>query len=216
MQKNKEYVVHLIRHGFSEGNRDHTFSGHTDVRLTEEGKAELEELRQANDYPKADIYAHSGLSRAKDSLATLYPEVKESLELPDFKEIFFGSLEGEPEGAADGEEFFRRWLQDEDLGYGEESFASMKERGGKGTIDLLKRLREEDGQAAVVLCHAIITRCTIEHFHERGIEEFFSSPAMNGRGYSLYFEEDPEHADGFRFVRVEPLFQPAYQPYEFN
>jgi len=89
----KSYVIHLLRHGISSGNLDGRYIGRTDSPLSEEGRRELERLKREGQYPKAEAYFSSPLSRCVESLRVLYPETKPVL-AEDFRETDFGEWEG--------------------------------------------------------------------------------------------------------------------------
>lgn len=205
--QNDLYTIHLIRHGFSEGNRDELYAGQTDVPLTDEGRAELRELKEIHQYPIGDRYYHSDLCRARETMEILYPEATEKKALSKFREVHFGTLEGKPNEACDVYEYFRNWLLEKDQGYEEETLAQISQRGIEGCYEILKELHENESRTAVVTCHAILTRSIIHGLDKGDITKFFDFPAANGKGYSLYFRYQPEAEHSFEFVKVEGLFQ---------
>lgn len=201
------YTIHLIRHGFSVGNRDELYAGHTDVPLTDEGRAELREFRSSLPYPRGDRYFHSDLSRAAETMEILYPEVREKKAMVKFRELCFGNLEGQPNEAFDVHVFFENWLLERDQGFEEESLAAVSARGVEACYEVLRELREHQEHTAVVTCHAIVTRSIIHAFEKGDVRQFFSFPAANGKGYSLFFRYQPEAVNSFEFVKAEGLFQ---------
>ena len=62
----------FVRHGFSYGNQEHLLAGHTDVSLTDWGRAELRRLRRSCAYPQTQSYYSSDLSRCTETFHILY------------------------------------------------------------------------------------------------------------------------------------------------
>ena len=89
----KSYVIHLIRHGVSEGNLKGQYIGITDSPLSKVGANQIHKLKKQGTYPKAQAYYSSPLSRCKESLSIIYPNEKFEV-IEGFKESSFGDWEG--------------------------------------------------------------------------------------------------------------------------
>ena len=102
----KSYVIHLIRHGITEGNLLGQYIGSTDLPLAKEGIKQIEKLKANNPYPEAQVYFSSPLKRCTETLKILYPEAKPII-INDFRECDFGDWEGKTakEIAAKDKEF---------------------------------------------------------------------------------------------------------------
>ncbi|MDR2141668.1 MAG: histidine phosphatase family protein [Deltaproteobacteria bacterium] len=85
----------FIRHGQTENFGSYPFNGWTDVQLTDEGRRQLDQTVQAlRGVPLTAVYS-SDLSRAAYGGLALARELGLSLKAEkDFREIFFGKLEG--------------------------------------------------------------------------------------------------------------------------
>ncbi len=202
------YTLYLIRHGYSEGNRDKRLAGHTDVPLTEEGREELRRFRSQRSYPRADIYCTSGLARANETLSLLYPDVEGVRQRDQFKEIYFGQRDGWLPGSREEVvTYFTNWFQGIDQGFGEEPFDSFQRRSIEATRLMLEELREEHLRSAVVVCHSGVMRAIYAWFHNVPKEQFFDVEAPNGGGYKLEFVPDETADSGWRFVNSEILFE---------
>ena len=59
----KAYNIYLIRHGMIKENAQGKYIGHTDVDLSDEGRAELEELSENSVYPWVEAVISSPLRR---------------------------------------------------------------------------------------------------------------------------------------------------------
>jgi len=89
----KSYTIHFIRHGITEGNLLGKYVGRTDLPLAPEGIAQLEELKQRNPYPTAQVYYCSPLKRCLETLQILYPGAQ-PIVVKDLRECDFGDWEG--------------------------------------------------------------------------------------------------------------------------
>ena len=87
--------IYLIRHGKTEGNRNHWYYGSTDLPLTEEGAGEIEAYAEEGIYPEipenADFYT-TGLIRTDQTLEAIYGKHEHSA-IPKLQEIDFGKAE---------------------------------------------------------------------------------------------------------------------------
>ena len=88
----KSYVIHLIRHGLSEGNLKGQYIGSTDSPLSEQGAKEIRRLKKSGRYPAAQRYYSSPLSRCTQTLSILYPKAQPIL-IDGFSESSFGDWE---------------------------------------------------------------------------------------------------------------------------
>ena len=154
----------LLRHGATELHSGKVVMGRYDARLSDLGKAQMEEMGRRLAYEKlraSALYA-SPLRRARDSAEI----VNRSLGLPireveDFSEISLGTWDGRliedvkkewPAAYARRGEFLMSYRFDE----GSESFYMVQERVRRALIRLLK----EDGSPDIlILSHAGVVKC---------------------------------------------------------
>ncbi|MDR1734066.1 MAG: histidine phosphatase family protein [Oscillospiraceae bacterium] len=99
----------LLRHGICEGESEGRFIGQTEAPLTAQGKQELKAMALAGGYPAADAVFCSPLLRCKETAAILYPQLN-SIELPDFREYFFGEYENKTPAELQKHELFHSWI----------------------------------------------------------------------------------------------------------
>ena len=151
----------FVRHGYSEGNKDHRFSGQRDFPLAEAGHHQARELA---DYLRATysvdaIYA-SDLCRAIDTVGPL----AEMLSLPvhpmkALREIDVGLWEGvlREEVARRYPETYALYLNTPGLARfdGGESFAEMRERALSA---VQKIVAENEGKTVVIATHGGVIR----------------------------------------------------------
>ncbi len=109
----KSYVVHLIRHGLTEGNESGRYIGSTDLPLSQEGIGRLRKLSAGHRYPQAQAYFTSPLKRCVQTLRLLYPQAQPVV-VDGFRECDFGRWEGKTakEIAAQDPDF-ARWVAGE-------------------------------------------------------------------------------------------------------
>jgi len=107
----KTFKLHLIRHGVTEGNLQGLYIGSgTDLPLCQEGRAQLEQLRQRFVYPEVDTVFSSPLVRAVETAAILFPQASHQFTVHDLREAGFGSFEGKPVRELVKTEEYKQWI----------------------------------------------------------------------------------------------------------
>ena len=96
----QSYLIHLIRHGVTEGNLRGRYIGSTDVPLAEEGKKRLLDLRAKGGYPTAKAYFSSPLLRCRQIAWNCSIPACRPIVLDGLRECNFGEWEGENGGTA--------------------------------------------------------------------------------------------------------------------
>ena len=102
----------LLRHGLCAGETEGRYIGHTDAPLTEAGRSQLCQMREAHVYPRAGALFVSPLGRCVETAKILYPELK-PIELPGLKEYFFGEFENKTPEQLQSHPLFARWIAGE-------------------------------------------------------------------------------------------------------
>ena len=105
----KTYVIHLIRHALAEGAAEGRYVGHTDAPLTEEGRAQLLQMKDDFIYPEAEAVFTSPLARCTDTCRILFPD-KEPIVIEDLIECNFGEFENRTAEELRDNEDFAGWL----------------------------------------------------------------------------------------------------------
>ena len=105
----RTYKIHLIRHGEYEGAEEGRYVGHTDLPLSEEGRAEALQLKEDEIYPKAASVFTSPLIRCRQTAEILYPDA-EAVDMPGFIECNFGEFENMTAADLRDNEDFAGWL----------------------------------------------------------------------------------------------------------
>ncbi len=155
----------MIRHGFSEANKEHRFAGHSDFALSDLGKIQAEKCAEALKNEKIDAIYASDLKRAYD---TAVP-VARAHGLPiipheGLREIFAGEWEGRTFEELNEEyphDFGVLWKTD---------VGRARPTGGESVAELFERViatlgeiaAENDGKTICIATHATPIRsvCT--------------------------------------------------------
>ena len=108
----KSYTIHFIRNALTDENLEGRYIGHTNVALSDEGKAQLAQMREELIYPPVDAVFTSPLKRCTDTAAILYPE-SIPLIIEGLIEYNFGEFENKTAEQLEKYEEFPRWLAGE-------------------------------------------------------------------------------------------------------
>lgn len=108
----KSYTVHLIRNGLTDENLEGRYIGHTDVELSEEGKAQLGQMKDELIFPPVDAVFTSPLKRCTETAKILYPD-NMPIVIDGFIEYNFGEFENKTAEELKNSPVFPRWLAGE-------------------------------------------------------------------------------------------------------
>ena len=107
----KTFKLHLIRHGMTAGNLQGLYIGSgTDLPLCNEGRAQLNELKERFDYPQVDTVFSSPLLRAVETANILFPNASHTFTVHDLREAGFGKFENKPVKELVHDEDFKKWI----------------------------------------------------------------------------------------------------------
>lgn len=189
----------LIRHGFSLSNAMRTFTGQTDVGLSETGFEQAKRVSEfvLKNYKIDEVYS-SDLSRAVDTVKAIAEQIgKEVIKEKAFREIYGGEWEGKTpeEIERDHKQDYVAWKKDM-------SFARCT--GGENGIELLersyKRLVEisekEKGKTIVIATHAGVIRaleCRIRGLKDSEMKEV---PWVTNASVTEVFFENGKFIEG--------------------
>lgn len=104
-----ELTLYFIRHGQTANNVSGRMQGQLDALLSEEGRAQLHDLKARYVYPPVDRLYSSPAIRARETAAILYPEMEPVL-LPGLWELSFGAWEGRTMEEISQTPYFQGWL----------------------------------------------------------------------------------------------------------
>lgn len=181
----------LVRHGFSEGNLNRTYSGWTDVKLTADGIEELLKYKELYDYPVTQRYYSSDLNRCIHTFEVLFGDMHELHEKSDqLREVFFGEYENV---AGDLVEpgYFDRWLtnvREAD----NETLSEFSYRILSKLEKILEDMKNDAIDSATIVCHSGVIKVFLIFLGARKFSDFYDIPVPNGLGYVLDLDYDEE------------------------
>ena len=179
------YKIHLLRHGLTQANLDGRYIGRTDLPLCPEGRARLEKLRDACEYPWVERVYTSPLLRARQTAELLYPG--RPLEpLDKLRELDFGAFENRTITDLEQDPAFRAWIAAPAgaaalRGAGA---AARLGRAGEAGAYIVAPKMEERGTAVAVVTHGalIMNLLAAMGLPEREAVRWNAGP---GEGYTL-------------------------------
>ena len=181
----KSYLIHLVRHGLTKANLEGKFVGQKDVPLSVEGMAQLVEMKKIYEYPQAQAYMSSPLSRCVDTMKILYPKVKPMI-IDDFIEYDFGAFEGKTTKQLEKDDRYAEWAAggpDAAPPFGESNRA-FANRVCSTFCKIVEGLMKTGTTSAVICTHGGVIMTLLSAF---GLPEapMFEWMTGNGAGYTL-------------------------------
>lgn len=209
----RNYKLHLIRHGLTQGNLEGRYLGcGTDSPLCEKGKERLEYLKQTFEYPKPEKIYVSPMTRAIETTQIIFPDQEYTI-VSDLRECHFGEFEGKTfSELMDSDPAFATWL-DPKSGYqpqGGESSADFAQRCVTVLDEILTDMMKNGIFEGAAVCHGglIGMLLTLVAFPRKPVSEWTSD---NGCGFTI--QVDPALWMRDKAVEVVAL-QPA--GYDFS
>lgn len=143
-------ILFVVRHGQTTANVDKIYSGHSDVQLTEEGRAQAAALVPILENMTFDRVYSSDLSRAIDTQRLALPG-REGIRTPLLREIDVGRAAGYPWGQVPDapKDWNSKTEADPFARVGGESYAQLDARVGS----FLKMLEADPCDRAVAFVH---------------------------------------------------------------
>lgn len=181
----KTFQIHLIRHGMTQGNKDGTYVGQSDIPVTEEGLAQLRQMKAKMTYPEVSAVFVSPLIRCKQTAGIIYPD-NTAIVIDDLKEYNFGEWEGKSADELKNDEQFCAWLAgqaDAAPPFGETN-AEFTHRVTAAFLKIVEGLFKTDVTEAAIVAHGgvIMTIMSLFALPELPMWEWL---CPNGCGYTL-------------------------------
>ncbi|MDR3643887.1 MAG: histidine phosphatase family protein [Clostridia bacterium] len=183
----KVYHIYLLRHGLTQGNEKGQYVGRLDMPLSAGGERQLEKLAKDHQYPQAEAYFSSPLSRCVRSMEILYPDVQPLL-IDGLAECNFGEYEGKTLDELKGETSYQNWVSGLRSGDSSaappagESSADFQLRTCRAFAQIAERLMRSGTTRAVIMAHGG-TIMTILGMFAMPRRPFYQWMAGNGMGY---------------------------------
>lgn len=167
----------LIRHGQTQGNREHRYIGcRTDEPLCGQGVAAL----LAQEYPPVSRVYASPMKRCLETAAILYPGVPVEI-IDDFRECDFGEFENKNYAELNGRADYQAWI---DSG-GEKPFPGGESRAAFALrcVGAFEGIREQQADCAVIAHGGTIMAIMEQFARPRGT--YYDFQVCNGGGFIL-------------------------------
>ena len=202
----------LIRHGATEGNKEHRYIGRTDEPLSSEAKEKLS--AEANCYPRIDRLFTSPMKRCIETAEIIYPDQKPFVVDP-LREMDFGEFEGKNYEELNGDQRYQAWI---------DSGGTLAFPNGESREVFIKRccegLREVFSQIEVSISkkekivqfeNDLLTIGLVVHggtimalCSAFGGGDYFDYQVVNGEGYVCKLQWNHEE---MQFTEIEKLLQ---------
>lgn len=181
----------LVRHGYSLGNQQGTYSGWTDVPLIEKGINELKEIRETYDFPKTERYIASDLVRCVDTFHYLFAPEETLFETSDqLREIFFGDYE-DHSGKEMVPHFFEGFPLNVRTAKGE-TISEFTYRIVNKLSRAMVQAKKDGLDSLTVVCHSGVIKALLIFLEQRPFSDFSVIQTPNGLGYDLDVHVDLE------------------------
>lgn len=181
----KTYKVHLIRHALTQGNLKGQYIGITDIPICQQGIDELKELIEKYEYPKAQAFFRSPLTRCRQTLEILYPEAQD-IPVEDLHERSFGDFEGKTAEELKDNPHFAKWLSSggADAPPNGESIMEFAARVNTAFEEIVNSLMKSGTTSAVIVAHGGTIMDILANY---GIprKHYLEWAVGNGMGYTL-------------------------------
>lgn len=108
----KSYTIHFIRNALTDENLEGRYIGHTNVEISEEGRAQLAQMKDELIYPPVQAVFTSPLKRCTETARILYPDNK-PIAIEGLIEYNFGEFENKTAEELEKHPVFPKWLAGE-------------------------------------------------------------------------------------------------------
>lgn len=180
----------LIRHGATEGNKEHRYIGRTDEPLSSEAKEKLS--AETNCYPRIDRLFTSPMKRCIETAEIIYPDQKPVVVEP-LREMDFGNFEGKNYKELNGNPDYQAWI---------DSGGTIAFPNGESREEFIKRCCEGMRDVVSQLEEFIVSKQMMQEYQREitiglvvhggtimalcsafGSGEYFDYQVTNGAGY---------------------------------
>ncbi len=150
----KNYTLHIIKHGLTNGNEQGKYIGKTDEPLSERGVLELEDLCEELRYPQVQIVYSSPLVRCLQTAEIIYPNTFIKT-VNDIREYDFGIFENKSMEELKNDPEFKKWAGNAMLGApkGGENKADFDARINSGLQSIISDMMSSRITSAAVVTH---------------------------------------------------------------
>lgn len=180
----KSYIIHFVRHGMTDANVKGQYAGSWDIPVSDEGKKKLQDLKNTYEYPTAQEYYSSPLSRCLETCGILYPKVTPTI-VDGLKECDFGDWEGKTTEELSSDSEYLKWIKSSKIAPPNgESWDDFYKRIANSFEDIVTSLMKRGVTSATVFTHGGVIMSLMSMY---GIPKAkpFDWMVDNGCGYSV-------------------------------
>ena len=192
----KTFKIHLIRHGFTDGNTQGRYIGNrTDLPLSPEAVRELQTLRKTVEYPDIEALYTSPMLRCRQSCNIIYPGFEPQV-IDELTEYDFGEFEGMNAAQLEVIPEYTEWTSGKiDAPPGGEKSTDFVKRQAMALNMIVRDMMQKGITNAAVMMHGgaimmLLAACAVPRKHS---VEWTSD---NGRGYSIMITPSLYHSSG--------------------
>lgn len=180
----KSYIIHFIRHGMTEANVKGQYAGSWDIPISDKGREKLQALKDTYEYPSAQEYYSSPLSRCVDTCKIIYPEI-DPIVIDGLKECDFGDWEGKTTEELSSDPEYLEWIKSSKIAPPNgESWEDFHKRISASFEDIVTSLMKRGVTSAAIFAHGGVIMSLLAMY---GIPKAkpFDWMVDNGCGYSI-------------------------------
>lgn len=182
-----EIELVLMRHGSTKSNEEHRYLGKADESLSQNGREQLQQAKQAGRYPDVDFLYVSPMKRCLETADLLYPGQKREI-IPVWSEMDFGAFEGKNYQELSGDARYQVWIDSNGtLPFPEgESREDFVKRNAKGFAFMMRDVEQQLSEKAEghIRIGAVVHGGTIMSVLSTfGDGDYFDYQIKNGDGW---------------------------------
>ena len=149
------YRLSIIRHGKTEANESARYIGITDLPLSENGKEELKEKAETNDYPRVQKVYSSPLKRCTETADILFKD-RELMAVDGLREMDFGDFENQSVEDLIDLDCYKEWLKGgvDNAPLEGESIRQMVERSYNALNEIILDMMKEGLTHCAIVTHS--------------------------------------------------------------
>lgn len=192
----KTFKIHLIRHGMTDANIRGAYIGcRTDLPLSPEGVRELQDLRQAVEYPDIEKLYSSPMLRCKQTASVIYAGFEPCI-VDELSEYDFGDFEGKTARELEICEEYMDWTSGKiPCPPNGETTENFIKRQALGLNYVVRDMMDSGVTNSAVIMHGgaimmLLGSCAVPR--KRSVEW----TSDNGRGYSVMVTPSLYHSSG--------------------
>jgi probable phosphoglycerate mutase/uncharacterized phosphatase len=198
-------IIYLVRHGESVSNKEGIISGHSDYDLTEQGRDQVRETKEALRHVSFDEVYSSDLKRAMQTAEILYGRpVSETNRIHTLRERDFGSLDGGPQSS-----YMKMSSRRHDMPHAEgwvykhvPDYENDEELSARFLSALEKIAGANPGKTILVAAHGSAIRVTMMKIEGFTYKDLPAGSFGNAAYAEVWYEPGKEPGSRFKVIQI--------------